>query len=229
MEMMNVKTHVLGRNAGGSLEFFSTEICLPRSSYDLGEHYDIAVTRAVALGFDSPFETFDEYEPAGKTLAAAYSGSSANQFGERVASLSIWDYDRDDGTPYRECEIPSDGFLDSHCCLMQLIEEARNLTRCSNTFLEAARDDVPHILVWVGEGGVEEVIADFPLNYSVVCTDTEFSDDDCVFEVRTGDVCHEVVGHTGTGTVTPGEALSIWNQVRAFRSESDGLSDGGAA
>lgn len=49
------------------------------------------------------------------------------KFVDQVANLCIWDFDRDDGTPYQECEAPSDGYLDSHCCLMQSIEEARRV------------------------------------------------------------------------------------------------------
>lgn len=49
----------------------------------------------------------------------------AGRLVERIAGLSIWDYDKDDGTPYEECEEPADGYLDSHCCLMGNIEEAR--------------------------------------------------------------------------------------------------------
>lgn len=46
-------------------------------------------------------------------------------FVTEVANLSMWDYDNSDGKPYKECPIPSDGFLDSHCCLMELIAQAR--------------------------------------------------------------------------------------------------------
>lgn len=48
-------------------------------------------------------------------------------FVDQVASLSIWSYDKDDGTPYQECKEPDDGFMDSHEVLMALIEEARKL------------------------------------------------------------------------------------------------------
>lgn len=51
----------------------------------------------------------------------------AYSFVDQVASLSIWSYDQDDGNPYAECEEPADGYLDSHCALMALIEEARKL------------------------------------------------------------------------------------------------------
>lgn len=49
------------------------------------------------------------------------------KFVERIAGFSIWDYDKNDGTPYEECEEPGDGYLDSHCCLMESIEEAREI------------------------------------------------------------------------------------------------------
>lgn len=45
----------------------------------------------------------------------------------QVAGLSIWDYDKNDGTPYEECDEPGDGHLDSHCCLMSTIEDAREI------------------------------------------------------------------------------------------------------
>ncbi|MCC6506091.1 MAG: hypothetical protein IT475_11675 [Aquimonas sp.] len=44
-----------------------------------------------------------------------------------VAALSVWDYDKDDGTPYTECDEPEEGYLDSHRCLMDLIERARTI------------------------------------------------------------------------------------------------------
>lgn len=50
------------------------------------------------------------------------------RFVDQVAGLRIWDYDADDGSPYKECEQPGWGFLDSHCSLMGLVEEARRLT-----------------------------------------------------------------------------------------------------
>lgn len=58
---------------------------------------------------------------------SAEPASAADQFVEEVANLSIWGYDRDDGTPYKECEEPDDGFMDSHEALMTLIEKARKL------------------------------------------------------------------------------------------------------
>lgn len=44
---------------------------------------------------------------------------------KQIADFKIWDYDRNDGTPYQECEEPGDGHVDSHTALMDLIESAR--------------------------------------------------------------------------------------------------------
>lgn len=63
--------------------------------------------------------------------AASDSSTSAAAFLQNVADLKIWDYDKDDGVPYEECEEPAEGYLDSHCCLMSLIEEARSI--CQET------------------------------------------------------------------------------------------------
>ena len=52
---------------------------------------------------------------------------AVNKFVGQVAGFSIWGHDQDDGTPYEECDEPSDGTGDSHECLMNLIEKARKL------------------------------------------------------------------------------------------------------
>lgn len=156
MEMMNVKTYVLGRDAGGSSDFFETDVSLSRSSYDLGEHYDVAIKRAEEAGYETPMEAFDEFEPAGKALA-------------RLQSMQT---------------------------------------------VEAIGGNAPTVLVWLGEGGVEELIADFPLRYVVVSTDTEYADDDCLHQINTGNEIHEALCHTGVGTVKQHEAGFVWNQVR---------------
>jgi len=44
------------------------------------------------------------------------------KFVEQISRLSIWDYD-----DYQECEYPAEGYLESHCCLMELVEVARKL------------------------------------------------------------------------------------------------------
>lgn len=71
----------------------------------------------------------------GNTVAVTEAGKpnlvsqrdKAFQFMGQVADLSIWSFDMDDGSQYEECEEPSEGFLDSHCCLMNLIEQARGI------------------------------------------------------------------------------------------------------
>lgn len=49
------------------------------------------------------------------------------RFVNQVATLNIWEYNADDGSSYQECRAPTEGFLDSHCCLMGLVQEARRL------------------------------------------------------------------------------------------------------
>jgi len=50
------------------------------------------------------------------------------EFAEQVANLKMWDYSNDSPGHFGECTPPSDGYDDSHSCLMKLIEEARVLT-----------------------------------------------------------------------------------------------------
>jgi hypothetical protein len=80
----------------------------------------------------------------------------------------------------------------------------------------------PTVLVWVDETGVQDVIADFPLRFVVVSTDTEYSEPECVFPITVGAHAkckHEVVGYTSSGTVNVGEADSVWQQVHRFYQE----------
>ena len=46
----------------------------------------------------------------------------------QIAALSIWEYNAADVSPFQECTAPTEGLLDSHCCLMGLVHEARRLT-----------------------------------------------------------------------------------------------------
>lgn len=64
-------------------------------------------------------------EAESPTIAAKR--AEVDAFLRQIAALLIWSYDDNDGTPYQECQPPSDGFLDSHYCLMDLIEQARRL------------------------------------------------------------------------------------------------------
>ena len=49
------------------------------------------------------------------------------RFVNQVAILSIWEYNAKDVSPFQECTAPTEGLLDSHCCLMGLVQEARKL------------------------------------------------------------------------------------------------------
>lgn len=57
-------------------------------------------------------------EPAGRLVRLVY----------QIAALNIWGYEAADGSSYKECSAPMEGFLDSHCCLMGLVQEARRLS-----------------------------------------------------------------------------------------------------
>lgn len=67
------------------------------------------------------------YELMPVLLANAQSQYKLRVFAENMASMAIWDYDQDDGEPYTECDEPGEGWLDSHCALMDKIEVARKL------------------------------------------------------------------------------------------------------
>lgn len=53
--------------------------------------------------------------------------AKAGKLVTEVAALSVWGFDKSDGTPYEECPEPGDGFLDSHCCLMETILQCRDV------------------------------------------------------------------------------------------------------
>ena len=55
--------------------------------------------------------------------------NTAQQLVEQIAGLSIWGFDNNDGEPYAECDEPSDGYLDSHYALMDMIENARRILK----------------------------------------------------------------------------------------------------
>lgn len=79
------------------------------------------------LLFSNSLEQILNEVPNTAAANSSTEGSSAASFLSSVARLSMWSYARSNGTPYNECEEPSEGFLDSHCTLMELIEEARRL------------------------------------------------------------------------------------------------------
>jgi len=65
--------------------------------------------------------------PTEEKAAPESNAENHKLFVQQVAGLSLWSYDNDKGEPHHECEEPSEGFLDSHCSLMGLIEQARRL------------------------------------------------------------------------------------------------------
>lgn len=98
---------------------------------------DTANTGRLAPRLTSPIENH-RAEPVGSVdgeparLEAAKQGlafqrEEALAFVGQVAGLRIWGYTRNDGLPYEEGEKPSWGFIDSHGCLMNLIEQARRI------------------------------------------------------------------------------------------------------
>jgi len=48
-------------------------------------------------------------------------------FVRQVAGLKCWNWCDDDGQLYDECPVPAEGEMDSHACLMGLVEQARKL------------------------------------------------------------------------------------------------------
>ena len=46
----------------------------------------------------------------------------------QIAALNIWEYNATDVSPFQECTAPTEGLLDSHCCLMGLVLVARRVT-----------------------------------------------------------------------------------------------------
>lgn len=171
VEMMYVSTFALCRNASGSSEIYKTEVLLRRAAYDAGEHYEIAMARAKDLGFE-PLEAFDEHEPAGKALLG---NCLARECVEEIAALKIWDYDQDTGTTYKECDPPSEGYLDSHCCLMGVIEQSRECVESfqSDAVLKTQAANPPTAVIWLEGGVVQWVASDVKMHYLVLDADVE--------------------------------------------------------
>ncbi|MDG1581044.1 hypothetical protein [Pseudomonas sp. GOM6] len=106
-----------------------------------------------STGFDRDGSSSFFFETAdGKAASVEEVGQSTLQAGpdslaafvDQVAGLSIWDYDKDDGQPYSETEEPEDGYMDSHNCLMGLIEQARDVSRGLIAVSRSQSDGVSH-------------------------------------------------------------------------------------
>lgn len=122
---------------------------------------------------------------------------SLKKFVSQVAGMLMWSCDSPEGVPYQECEEPSDGFLDSHCALMELIEASRELLRCSEGagLVDAGGSEVrkskartskkdyaievygPPIKTWLATLGDEDQEGDTP----PITTDPEFAESYEVF------------------------------------------------
>ncbi len=55
--------------------------------------------------------------------------AKAESFVRMIAGLRVWDHADEIGVPSEsdECDAPTEGHLDSHQCLMRLIQDARSL------------------------------------------------------------------------------------------------------
>ena len=117
--------------------------------------------------------SFEKAEPVFADISGATQNTTGNidpavrdAFITRIKALPIWGYDQDSGEPYTECARPVDGFVESHCDLMELIEEARKLPvtdatpvapaatidmRSLATVIDCARDHVQDV-----ESGLED-------------------------------------------------------------------------
>jgi hypothetical protein len=58
---------------------------------------------------------------------ATKQSKESEDFVRQIAEMQIWSYDKNDGSPYNECDEPANVFLDSHTALMDSIEQARTL------------------------------------------------------------------------------------------------------
>lgn len=105
---------------------------------DVEDAFEEAVTQLKAgnvCGFDKNETSSFSFEnnptadvnPEVEPVATVCDDTATDAMVRRIAALSIWGFDNDDGEPYDECEEPDDGYNDSHTCLMGLIEEAREL------------------------------------------------------------------------------------------------------
>jgi hypothetical protein len=103
------------------------EMALEPESIYLSDEYhppkQLLDVLAPVVGADT--EAVDQAAPAAGNASVAH--DSLLKFVTQLSRMSIWSHAKPDGTAYQECAEPSDGFLDSHCALMGLIEESRTL------------------------------------------------------------------------------------------------------
>lgn len=115
-----IEVCVACRDASGEPSLFQTVVECSEQDYNSGAHYELACQLAAEADYSGPMFAFDEKDALGRLLKRA---DAALQFAEQVSGLSIWDYEDFNN----ECGRPDEGFLDSHCALMELIVEARKM------------------------------------------------------------------------------------------------------
>lgn len=63
-KLRNERVIVACRNANGEADMFVTDVMVGQASFEHGEHYEIAQSRAEEEGYEPPFLCFDESEQA---------------------------------------------------------------------------------------------------------------------------------------------------------------------
>lgn len=82
--------------------------------------------------FDAVKTALEHFEiPSAMVVVTEPDATKYTEFVDRIAELQKWEYSNDSAGHVGECEPPSDGYDDSHSCLMNLIEEARELSGMS--------------------------------------------------------------------------------------------------
>lgn len=64
----SIKMIVLCRNAEGAPDMYSCIVQAGADEIDTGEHYATAIKMAEMVGYEGPFEAFDEYDPAARQM-----------------------------------------------------------------------------------------------------------------------------------------------------------------
>lgn len=156
------------------------------------------------------------------TYVLAMNGSGEPEFFQTNIDVTRHEYEFGQHYSFAKGRAEAAGF----CEPMQAFDEFDAAGKLLGAFIPKQTEHqlntqttIPTVLVWVDETGVQELIADFPLRYVVANTDTEYSEEDCVFTIKVGDHTEEVVGHTDSGTVDVGEADSVWQQVHRFHQD----------
>lgn len=78
--------------------------------------------------FDAVQTALEHFDIPSTMVLVTAAQLKRQEFADRVADLKMWDFSNDSPGHFGECAPPSEGYDDSHCCLMNLIEEARELT-----------------------------------------------------------------------------------------------------